>query len=237
MADSSVSEPASGSRRFLPAIVGSSALVVLVIAAVAWLVLRPADHLSVGSATSSFDVECDFDRFRQIMVRKNATAAIVAHGGMTLLADQTRSLQVDTSVDDRPILNAIRGKSKANVSAEKQITVELIDPYVNADKLVLNQDVQINETGLMVNTTSREAAGNLQTYSTTLNAAPSGSSTNVELTIDMKVIVQVSPLFTSVADRRVQEATDRAIAEQRQALETFIGNFANEILILPDLNR
>ena len=42
------------------------------------------EHVAIGKQSKVFSVDCEFDRFRQIMVRKNATAAIVGHSGMAL---------------------------------------------------------------------------------------------------------------------------------------------------------
>nr|WP_236649879.1 hypothetical protein [Rhodopirellula sp. SM50] len=209
-------------------------LVVAVIAAAAWS-LRPVSHLAIGAHQTRFVVPCDYDKFRQIMVRKNATAAIVERSGMELIDVQIRDLQVDASADDRPLLNAIRGKSKMNLDAIRQIRVRLDDPAIDADELALRQQAAIEADSMNVVTKSVAAAGNLESYQTTLEARPSDDGTEVRVTVEMKVRVDVPKLFTNRADTRVQEAAEDAINEQARSIEMFIAEHADKRLILPDL--
>ncbi|QDV45075.1 hypothetical protein Enr13x_49480 [Stieleria neptunia] len=201
-------------------------LVVAVIATAAWA-LRPVSHLAIGAHQTRFVVQCDFDKFRQIMVRKNATAAIVGRSGMELIDVKIRDLQVDASADDRPLLNAIRGKSKMNLDAIRQIRVRLDDPAIDADELALRQQAAIEADSMNVVTKSIAAAGNLESYETTLGARPSDDGTEVQLTVEMKVRVDVPKLFTSRADARVQQAAEDAINEQARSIEMFIAEHAD----------
>ncbi len=79
----------------------------------------PVGYLATGHQQATFLIDCEFDKFRQIMVRKNATAAIIGQAEMILVDEQLNSMQLDARNDDRPLLNAIRGKSKADVLADK----------------------------------------------------------------------------------------------------------------------
>lgn len=169
------------------------------------------------------------------MVRKNATAAIVGHSGMKLLSENVQNVELDTSRDDRPLLNAIRGKSKSEVSATKTITVGLDDPTLEATELVLNQVADIQTSQIDVVTKSKKPVGRLENYATTLKAVPDAQATLVTVTVDMSVRVRVPILFVSQADARVQQAADDAIAGQSAAIQQFIGENADQRLILPDL--
>ncbi len=53
------------------------------------------DHTSEGSSRRQFTIQVDFDTFRQIMVRKNATEAIVSHSGMKLLDERVDDISID----------------------------------------------------------------------------------------------------------------------------------------------
>lgn len=186
-----------------------------------------------GTSQRSFVIDTEFDKFRKIMVRKNATAAIIAHSGMQLLDEQLQGVAIDTTEDDRPILNALRGKSQADLAATKQIVVSLKDPALNADRLSLTQQANIELDRLHVRTTASQAAGNLEAYETTLTAVPDGDKTKVSLTIDQIVRVTVPKLFQSQAESRVQEAADKATREQEKAIQQFVAQFANQAIILP----
>ncbi len=212
-------------------------LILLVIAGIAWAAwaLRPVDYLASGGQTKTFEIDCSFDRFRQIMVRKNATAAIIAQSGMTLLDEKVEGLQIDARGDDRPLRNALRGRSKANVSSAKEISVRLDDPALQADSLVLRQQADIQPDEFHVVTRSTAPAGNLEDYETTLTARPAGEKTQIDLSVAMKVHVRLPWAFTNRADVGVQQAADRAIADQATSIATFVDQFAGDLLILPEL--
>jgi hypothetical protein len=195
------------------------------------------EHVAVGKQSQTFSIECDYDRFRQIMVRKNASAAIVAHSGMTLLEERVQDIEVDTTADDRPLLNAILGKSKSELSAVKMLTVQLDDPALDANELVLRQVANIEPTEMNVVTKSTGAAGRLENYLTTLHAEPEAQSTKVTLSVEMQVRVEVPKLFASRADDRVQHAADEAIAGQAEAMKQFVAEHADKRLILPELGK
>ncbi len=203
----------------------------------ALLPMLRVEHLATAHSEQVFNVECDFAKFRQIMVRKNATAAIVGHAGMTLLDEKIQGMTLDTSADDRPLLNAIRGKSKSAVTAVKQLTVKLDDPMLEADRLVLTQDADVAETRIQVQTVSDAPAGRLESYATTLAAESDGTGSRVTVTVDMNVRVKVLMFFTGIADQRVQAAADGAVNEQAAAIEQFIGKHAHEMFILPELQK
>lgn len=229
-----IEEPLMKKIRWTPAWLTVIALLLIGIGVTAWL-LRPVEYLASGSQTSSFEIDCSFDRFRQIMVRKNATAAIIAHSGMTLLDEKVAGLQVDARGDDRPLLNALRGRSKTNVSATREITVKLEDPAIHADQLVLRQLADIQPETFHVVTQSKAPAGNLESYKTTLMAVPSGNSTQVDLLVALQVHIRLPKLFGSRADAGVQQAADRAVIEQVAAISAFVDQYAGDLLIIPQL--
>ncbi len=213
------------------AIVG---ILIIGIGATVWS-LSAVDHLATTKRAKTFTVDCEYGKFRQIMVRKNATAAIVGQSKMKLLEERIQDIEIDTSNDDRPLLNALRGRSESNVAAVKEITVSLDDPSLNAEKLVLRQQADIEPERMHVVTSSKEAAGNLKRYSTTLEARPKGDSTEVTLTVEMDIVVRVPKLFVSRADSGVQKAAEEAINEQASSIKALIAEHADERLILPEL--
>ena len=203
--------------------------------AVAFWSFGSVSHLATGEQQTTFEVDCEFDKFRQIMVRKNATAAIIGRSGMTLLDEQIHDMEIDTRQDDRPLLNALRGKSKSEVDAVKQITVRLVDPAIDADQLVLRQRAQIDLDSMHVETESKSPAGNLEDYRTALDARRRDERTEIRLTVALKVRVDVPKIFVDRADAEVQQSADDAIAEQQKSIEAFIAEHADKRLILPEL--
>lgn len=196
----------------------------------------PVDHVSQGSSRREFTMEVDFDKFRQIMVRKNATEAIVAHSGMQLLEELVDDVSVALPQQERPILNAILGQANANLSAKKRIIVSVDDPAIGVDKLTLHQTVDIQPDSMDVQSNATEPVGNLQAYATRLRASKAAGGTKVELAIDQTIRVKVPRIFGSAADRRVQKAADNSTAEQEQAIRDFIAKFENEVIVLPELH-
>jgi hypothetical protein len=210
------------------------ALALLAVGAIG-IAMWPVDHVSQGSSRREFTMEVDFDKFRQIMVRKNATEAIVTHSGMQLLEELVDDVSVALPQQDRPILNAILGQANANLSAKKRITVSVDDPAIGVDKLTLHQTADIQPDSMDVQSNATEPVGNLQAYATRLRASKAAGGTKVELAIDQTIRVKLPRIFGSAADRRVQKAADNSTAEQEQAIRDFIAKFENEVIVLPEL--
>ncbi len=216
-------------------IIGLVVLAALGIGAVGAWQLSAVSLAAKGTSARSFVVDADFDKFRKIMVRKNATAAIIAHSGMELIVEHMQEVAIDASADRRPILNALKGKSQADLTATKQIVVSLDDPALDADQLSLTQQASIQPDRLHVRTVANQAAGNLEAYETTLIAEPQADKTKVTLTIEQVVRVNVPKLFLSRAESRVQEAADEATGEQERAITQFVAKYANQAIVLPEL--
>lgn len=193
------------------------------------------EHVATGSSRREFTLNVDFDKFRQIMVRKNATEAIVAHSGMKLLAEKVGDVSIDVPRQNRPILNAILGKANADLVATKQITVSIEDPNVGVSELTLNQHVDVQPDAIDVRSEATGPAGNLKAYSTRLHASKFEDTTKVELSIDQTVRVKVPKFFIASADQRVQRAADDSTEEQERALRDFIAKFENDAIVLPEL--
>lgn len=199
--------------------------------------LTIVDHVAHGQSQKDFVIKVDYDTFRQILVRKNASQAIIAQTGMKLLSENVNSVDIDVTNDERPLLNALRGHSKAELSATKKLSVQLDDPNLNAKQLTLQQTSEVKPDAMHVRTESVAASGNLESYATTLDATPDGLGTKVSLTIDQSVRVQVPMLFVSTADKRVQQAAEAALRDQAVAIEQFVMKYADERIILPELGK
>lgn len=193
------------------------------------------EHVALGTASNEFTLECDFDKFRQIMVRKDATGAVVDHAGMRVIQQKVLDIDVDARADDRPLLNAIRGRSRSTLSAEKMLVVQFNDPEIEAGELELRQLADIRPTRIHVQTQSRRPAGQVDRYVTELTAIPAGANTQVNLSTQMQIRLQIPFLFKSHADRRVQQSCERGLAQQAAALEIFIQRHADERVIVPEL--
>lgn len=169
------------------------------------------------------------------MVRKQASAAIIAQSGMTLLEESVQGLQIDTPDDDRPLRNALRGRSQSDVSSVNEIVVQLDGPAIGAERLVLRQEAHIQLGEFRVVTRSTAATGNLQDYETTLLARPTGESTQVELSVTLHVHVCLPKLFSARANTGVQQAADRAIAGQAASMTAFVDQYSRDLLTSPQL--
>ncbi len=198
----------------------------------AWGLSR-SEHALHGVAERSFTMDIEFDKFRQILVRTDATAAILEHGGMKLIDEKTDGVDIDLSNDSHPLRNALKGKSKANVFAIKRLTVQLNDPQVNATELSLSQDCQIHPDSLQILTTSDKPAGELKAYNTTLDSVRASHRTEVKLSMDMTVDAFISRIFVSQAEARVKKAAEKSLEEPESAIRSLVSSFDGKTIILP----
>ncbi len=172
----------------------------------------------------AFHLDVNMDTFRQILVRTKATESILNHGGMNLLDETTENVDIDLKNDSRPIRNFLRGKSKANVTATKHLTVQLNDPQINAKELFLTQECRIQPEIIRIVTTSDRASGDLKRYGTTLQAERDGLGTNIAVSLEMTVDVQVAWLFQSQAKIQVEKAANKTLEEQEKAIRMLVDN-------------
>ncbi len=186
-------------------------------------------------AERKFVLDVDIDTFRQILVRTNATAAIIEHGGMKLVDEATDAVDIDLSNDSRPLRNFLRGKSKANVSATKHLTVRMNDPQLKASELLLSQDCHIQPEKIHIVTTSDQPAGELSLYNTILDAVKAGQKTELTLSLEMTVVVRVPRVFLSQAEARVQQAADKAMEEQEAAIRSLVAKADSSVVGLTHL--
>ncbi len=210
---------------------------ILVAIPIAFFALSSTEKPIKATSEKHFVLDIEFDKFRQILVRTNATAAIVEHGGMKLIGEKVEALKLDLSKDSRPLRNAIAGKSKADVSAVKRLTVELDDPQLTTKELTLDQDSQIHPDSIHVSTKSSKPAGELLSYETTLDAKKSAHQTEVTLSVDMTIEVRVSSIFLSQAESRVQQGANQAVLDQESAIRHLAEKFDQESIILPNLGK
>lgn len=197
----------------------------------------PVEHTARGASRRDFSMDVDFDKFRQILVRKNATQAIVNHAGMQLIDESIDNVDVAVPEQKRPILNAILGRAKGELSATKEITVSLKDPNLTAKQLTLTQQAEIQPDSLDVQTKSAQPAGNLTSYVSGLKAVSRDGGTQVDLSIDQTVVVRVPRVFTATADRRVQQSADQSTEDQEEAIRKLINDNKDALIVLPELKK
>ena len=195
------------------------------------------EHLASGKQVKTAVIDIDFDHMRQIMVHKNGTKSIIEYSGMKLIDQRTLDLKIDTSADKRPLLNALRGKSKAVVSAVKILTVQPNDPSMETDVLELRQVAEIDPRKIAVVTSSTAAAGKLDQYTTTLFAKRNGQFTEFTVTVLMTIRTKVPWMFKSRVDEEVQQAADQAVDNQLKAMTQLFQDYSDQQLIVFDASR
>ncbi len=188
-------------------------------------------------ADRKFALDVDIDTFRQILVRTNATAAIIEHGGMQLVNETTEAVDIDLSNDSRPLRNFLRGKSKANVSATKHLTLRINDPQLNATELLLSQNCNIQPEKIHIVTSSDQPAGELSVYNTILEAVKAGNRIEVTLSMEMTVVVCVPRVFLPQAEARVQQAAEKAMEEQEAAIRSLVAKVDRSVAALTNSKR
>ncbi len=201
----------------------------------AWI-LQPVAYLASAAQKREFDLQVSYDKFRTIMVRKNATKAIVTHGGMKLISDGVDGVKLDLSKDDRPILNAILGKSKAEVDATKMLTVQIKNDHIDTEQLTLRSHAQINGDRFHVESKSIGEQGQIKNYVTTISAAPQGNATHITLTLDMTIQINLPKMFSGQADKGVAKSAEQSLTEQQAAITDFIIKHADSKIVFPAMD-
>ena len=103
------------------------------------------------------------------------------------------------------------------MTASKRLTVELNNSEIQADKLVLLQNVEITPEKLDVSSFSEGPAGDLKTYRATLHAEPNGETTLVRLTVDMQLCKKLGKLFHGEAQSQLDAAAQATVEQQFEA--------------------
>ncbi len=181
----------------------------------------PCEFQGSSQAEWSEEIDVPYDEFRTMMVRNNATQAIVERGGMRVIDEEVINLQVDLSRDKRPLLNAILRRSKSSLTATKRLTVSVNNSDIQADRLVLMQNAEITPEKLDVNSFSEGPAGDLKSYRTSLHAEPKGDITLLRVTVDMQLCKSLGKLFHGEAQSQLDAATHQTVQQQVEALQQF----------------
>lgn len=211
---------------------------IISLAAVAlWLAFRPVHRSVEVSEQIAFRIPDAYSRVRAVLVRKDATRAILEHAGMRLIDQQIRGVQVDASQDRRPLLHAVLGNSQSELNAEKLITVEVTDPYASTDRLELLQTAVIEPEQLRVDTRSTGRRGNLTHYETSLHANSDGVDTAMTLTLAMGLQIEVPWVFSWRVPADAQLSAQQQLQGQRDAILSLMAKSANEAIILPELGH
>ncbi len=201
------------------------------------LALLPVNRSIEVSEELTFQLPDAYPRVRAVLVRKDATRAILEHKGMRLLDEQIRGVQLDTSRDSRPLLNAILGNSQSELQADKLITVEVNDPYANTDQLELLQTAVVEPQQMHVETRSTGRRGNILFYESSLRANPDGNETSMTLKLAMGLQIRVPWVFSWRAPIDAKASAQQQLEEQRDALLSLVAKSATEKVILPELGH
>ncbi len=183
--------------------------------------VTPSEFRGTASADHIVHLDVPYDEFRTAMVRNNATKSIVEQGGMRVLNEETVSVDVDLTNDDRPLLNAILRRSKACLSANKRLTVSLKNESISADQLVLSQHAKITPECIDVDTTSDTEAGDLKSYRACLHAEPDADGTLIRVAVQIDLAKQLCKLFHGEAQQQLEKAAEQSAVDQCEALAHF----------------
>jgi hypothetical protein len=204
---------------------------VVAVALIAGLTVRQFAWTEIvvpGESDRSFTLPIDYDRFRQILVRTDVTKEIVNASGQSLKQDSLQALELDTTNDDRPILNALLGKSKTEVQAEKHLVVSVKNTEIDLEELAITQHANLGNDETTVQTTSDKPTGKLESYNTVLSARRASNATEVKVSVDLKVMVNVPRIFQTVAQQKVQAASDKIATELEAMLKEIVAKHASE---------
>jgi hypothetical protein len=182
----------------------------------------PCECRAISKYEDSRVIDIAYQDFRTLIVRNDATKAIVERDGFMLVDQEILELKIDFGDDKRPILNALFGKSKSNVKASKRLIVGLNDANAGADKLVILQNSRITPQEVSVESNSEYRCGDILKYVATLNARPVDAATSVRVAIEIEISKPLSPFLHSIAQTRLDRQVKESVDKQVIAINEFV---------------
>jgi hypothetical protein len=197
--------------------------------AVAWGLVFRGTYETEQSAARSFVIAQDFTKVRKILVRKNAAQQLVTMGGgSTFLAQKWD--HGDAEIESLQLLNP-----KWRIELNGVLEVRTNDDYIGEQEIALQQHVVIEVDFLHSEVELEKPAERLRDYrmTTHFDRDDAAGVTRVELKLTQKILTDAPWFAHGIADRRVRESVERALANQEAAIQRLIAENLNDVPLLP----
>lgn len=171
---------------------------------------------SVSENRSDFS-PLPYEEFRTRLVRGDFTPMLIEAAGCTLIESEVLNREIDVSTDPRPLINALKRKSKSTVKQSELLTIELGNDNLEASNLQLLQSAEIFAKHFTITVTLVEPAGILNDYRYEIQGAPEGQGTRLTFKLDATVKKELSAVAHPWVPQKVQEGVRQALDRQSEA--------------------
>lgn len=158
-----------------------------------------------------------YEEFRTRLVRGDFTPMLIESAGCTLIESEVLNREIDVSTDPRPLLNALKRKSKSTVKQTQSLTIELANNNLEASTLQLLQSAEICAKHFTITVTLQEPAGILDEYRYEIQGVPEGEGTRLTFRLDATVKKEISAIAHPWVPQKVQEGVQEALDRQSEA--------------------
>lgn len=188
-----------------------------VASAAGYFVVWPTVVESSASESRSHYSPLSYEEFRTRLVRGDFTPMLIESAGCTLVESEVLNREIDVSTDPRPLLNALKRKSKSTVKQTQSLTIELANNNLEASTLRLFQSAEICAKHFTITVTLQAPAGILADYHYEIQGAPEGEGTRLTFKLDAKVKKEISSIAHPWVPQKVQEGVEEALERQSEA--------------------
>ncbi len=140
----------------------------------------------------------------------------------TVIEDKILERKIDLSNDRRPLMNALKRRSKSTVHQKHQITIELDHETLGSRTVQILQDVHISPEETRIHASLVTPLPKLKSYVFEIRAFPMEEQTKLDFNADIVFAESISSLFQPIYEQRVETEFDHAMAKQVSAfMSTF----------------
>jgi len=211
-------------------------LIILAIVVVLGLVSR-GEYTTKQKATLSFTINDDFTNVRKIMVRTNAAKEIVTMGGDSEFVSQHwEDAAVDAAgknIGQALLQTVLSADPEWKLVLDGTLQVRTLGNYIGKNVIKLKQHVEIEPDEIDSEAKLVEGSDRLREYSMSTRLFREGEVTKVDLELEQEIKTDAPWFAHGIANRRVRESAQRALANQEKAMRQLIEENADKAGLFP----
>lgn len=205
-------------------------LAATVCSAIGYLVVRPTPIKCHSQSFCSYTIDLPYDEVRTRLVRGELSTACIEAAGCRVLDTEIVERDIDLSKDPRPLINALKRKSKSIVKQKQMIVVEVQQEQLETDTLKLLQSAVITPKGFEVQVRLCQASGLLADYEYVILGKPNGDATEISFQLRAVVQKQISGVAHPWVPEKVHSEVDKTLFKQARTFVELLQSDAPQIV-------
>ncbi|MFO0939973.1 MAG: hypothetical protein U0930_04335 [Pirellulales bacterium] len=205
-------------------------LAATVCSAIGYLIVRPTPIKCHSQSSCSYTIDLPYDEVRTRLVRGELTTACIEAAGCRVVDTEIVERDIDLSKDPKPLINALKRKSKSTVKQKQMIVVEVKKEQLETDNLKLLQSATITPKGFEIQVRLFQASGLLADYEYVILGKPKGEFTEVSFQLRAVVQKQVSGVAHPWVPEKVHAEVDKALVRQARTFVDLLQSDAPQIV-------